>query len=281
MSPFFSIIIPALNEEKYLPKLLRDLTKQSYQDFEVLLVDGKSQDQTVPRAHKVAKNLPMFSVLTSKKRNVSFQRNLGASNAKGAWYLFMDADNRLPDYFLDGIRYRIAETKCDCFTTYCEPDTDKAGDKMVTQSINAMIDLAQFLEKPSAQGAMIGVTKEGFEKIGGFDTEFIPSEDKLFVRTAVKKSLNFQVFKDPKYIFSMRRYNKTGHLKTIGQYLDVNLQDETKGRKRSIDEYKMGGHIFKDNESNQLADLQLAFDEMSKEKTFKGKMEVLLSLLEK
>jgi glycosyltransferase involved in cell wall biosynthesis len=242
---FFSIIIPCLNEEKYLPKLLSDLSAQTNNDFEVIIVDGKSEDHTIKEIKKFKSALARLNILVSEKRNVSYQRNLGAKSAKGEWILFMDADNRLPDYFIDGVRYRIAQTKCDCFTTYCEPNTDKAGDKLVTQSINAIIELAQFLEKPSAQGAMIGVTKTGFEKIGGFDTEFIPSEDKMFVRTAIKKKLKFEVFKDPAYVFSMRRYEKKGHLKTIGQYLDVNLQDETLGKKRNVDEYHMGGHLFK------------------------------------
>lgn len=281
MKPLFSVVIPALNEEKYLPKLIRDLVRQTNQDFEVVLVDGNSEDKTVDKAKEVASGKISLFIETSDKRNVSYQRNLGAKVAKGEWLLFMDADNRLPDYFIDGIRYQIAKTKCDCFTTYCEPDSQKPGDKIVTQSINAMIDLAQFLEKPSAQGAMIGITKSGFNKVGGFDIEFIPSEDKLFVRTAVKKDLKFEIFKEPRYIFSMRRYNKAGHLKTIGQYLDVNLQDETKGKNRDVDEYLMGGHLFKKKEKSQLADLQVTFDEMAEKKTFKEKMEVLLSLFEK
>ena len=47
--PFFSIIIPTLNEEKYLPHLLADLAKQTFQDFEVIVIDGQSTDQTVPK----------------------------------------------------------------------------------------------------------------------------------------------------------------------------------------------------------------------------------------
>src|SRR3989338_5592431 len=45
--PYFSVIIPTLNEEKYLPKLLKDLVSQTYRDFEVVLVDGNSDDKTV------------------------------------------------------------------------------------------------------------------------------------------------------------------------------------------------------------------------------------------
>ena len=45
--PFFSIVIPALNEEKFLPKLLESLSHQHFCDFEVIVVDGRSKDKTV------------------------------------------------------------------------------------------------------------------------------------------------------------------------------------------------------------------------------------------
>jgi len=51
--PFFSIIIPCLNEEKSLPLLLKDLAGQTLQDFEVIVVDGQSQDKTVVKAEEL------------------------------------------------------------------------------------------------------------------------------------------------------------------------------------------------------------------------------------
>ncbi|MCS7092076.1 MAG: glycosyltransferase family 2 protein [Patescibacteria group bacterium] len=276
---FFSVVIPALNEEKYLPNLLADLAFQTYSDFEVIVVDGNSEDKTVEESSKFKSKFKKFTILQSDRRNVSYQRNLGAKSAIGRWIIFMDADNRLPDYFLDGIRYQIAKTKCDIFTTYCEPDTDSAGDKLVTQSINAALEIAQFLEKPSAQGAMIGVTTEGFYKIEGFDTEFIPSEDKMFVRTAIKKGLEFVIFKEPRYIFSMRRYKKAGHLKTITNYLDINFQDEMSGGKRKAVKYEMGGHLFNQDKKLETEDFKRLFKEISNQKTLKGKVEILLKFI--
>lgn len=243
--PFFSVVIPVLNEEKYLPKLLGDLAKQSYQNFEVLVVDGKSEDDTVAQVKKFTTQFKNLQILTSEKRNVSFQRNLGAKKAGGPWIIFMDADNRLPDYFLDGIRYRIAETKCDCFTTYCDPDSENVAYKILAQSMNITLDVSHFLEVPNVWGQMIGITKEGFEKVGGFDTVHIPFEDKVFIRTVFKKGLEFKVFKDPKYIFSTRRYQTKGKLKQIQQYFELNLNDETKGKLGKSTKYEMGGHVYR------------------------------------
>src|SRR5258705_12413818 len=98
--PFFSVIIPALNEEKYLPLLLQDLADQSTQDFEVIVIDGRSTDKTVENTLKFKKKLPSLTILSSKIRNVSVQRNLAAQKSNGKYLLFNDADNRLPKDFL-------------------------------------------------------------------------------------------------------------------------------------------------------------------------------------
>lgn len=240
--PFFSIIIPTLNEEKYLPLLLTDLVKQSNDDFEVIVVDGKSEDATVAKVKKFQEQL-RITIVTSDKRNVSYQRNLGAKKAKGTWLLFMDADNRVPHYFLDGIRYRIAKSGVDVFTTYCDSESNNAADKLIAQGSNALFEIGLFLDKPAAFGAMIGTKSAAFEKIGGFDVKHIPFEDKKFIREAVEQDFRFTIFKDPKYYFSTRRYGKLGKLKTLQRYLELNIKDAAKV---AIDqkEYPMGGHVF-------------------------------------
>ena len=105
MKPYFSIIIPTLNEEKYLPLLLKDLSNQTFQEFEVIVVDGKSEDQTVNKAQTFTKLVKRLTIITSV-RNVSTQRNAGAKIAIGKQLLFNDADNRLPKLFLEGLYYQ-------------------------------------------------------------------------------------------------------------------------------------------------------------------------------
>ncbi len=226
-----------------------DLTNQKYKDFEVFVVDGKSEDKTVEIAQKFAKEMNLH-VLKSSMRNVSYQRNIGAKRAKGEWFLFMDADDRLPDYFLDGVRYRIAQTGADIFTTWCDTDSTRTADKLVVQGINAGLEIGQFFEMPGAWGAMIGIKKSGFQRIGGFDEKHIPFEDKKFVRIAVKKGLKFEIFRDPKYIFSTRRHRSSGHLKTMQKYIQMSLQEVTKPNGKKVQEYQMGGHNFKEMKRN-------------------------------
>ena len=82
MKPRFSIIIPTLNEEKFLPKLLESLTTQTVKDFEVIVVDGQSKDKTVAVAKRFAGTLQL-TVVTSEKPSVSYQRNYGSKVVTG------------------------------------------------------------------------------------------------------------------------------------------------------------------------------------------------------
>jgi len=93
--PFFTIVIPTLNEENYLPRLLEDLSNQTFpkEQFEVIHVDGDSDDKTVALAKSFNKKISIKSIVI-KKRNVSTQRNKGAqmhqANGSYSWMQTMN-----------------------------------------------------------------------------------------------------------------------------------------------------------------------------------------------
>ena len=64
-SIYFSIIIPTLNEQNYIGNLLNDLTLQTYKDFEVIIVDGKSKDDTKKIVDKFRKDNSWIKYLES------------------------------------------------------------------------------------------------------------------------------------------------------------------------------------------------------------------------
>src|SRR5579859_4713772 len=122
--PFFSIVIPALNEEKDLPNLLEDLWKQSFQDFDAWVVDGNSEDKTAEIAKRFQKIDPRFHLLKTPVRNVGHQRNLGAEKSKGNYILFFDADNLLPPNYLAELHTRCVKKNAQAFTTWSKPDSE-------------------------------------------------------------------------------------------------------------------------------------------------------------
>lgn len=87
-----SIIIPCLNEEFYLEKLLRSLVQQTYKNLEVIIVDGNSKDKTCEIAKKYIQVFPNCRIIISDKRQIAYQRNLGVRKAKYERLLFLDAD---------------------------------------------------------------------------------------------------------------------------------------------------------------------------------------------
>ena len=98
MKPFFSIIIPTLNEEHFLPLLLSDLERQKDKNFEIIIIDGASVDKTREIAKEFSKRLSL-TIHEVNKHNVSFQRNIGAKKAKGAYIIFLDADSCISPFY--------------------------------------------------------------------------------------------------------------------------------------------------------------------------------------
>ncbi len=246
--PFFSIIIPALNEEKLLPLLLSDLSKQTTKDFEVIVIDGQSEDKTIAKTKVFAKKLPALSILSSKIRNVSVQRNLGAAKAKGQYLIFNDADNRLPKHFLEGIHYNLSAKPVDMFTCWCSPDSEEGYDKTVAIYLNLLVEMGHLINLPVAFGAMIGCRRSVYKITGGFNPKIGFAEDTDFVRQGFKKNLSFTVYHEPRHVYSLRRFRHTGKLKLLQQYAVLNLKYYTNQQVDQTKEYPMGG-----SQANQIA----------------------------
>jgi glycosyltransferase involved in cell wall biosynthesis len=86
-----SIIIPTLNEEKYIESTLKALKNQDYKGkYEMIVADGLSKDNTV----KIAKKY-VDKVVLVKEKGIAKGRNAGAKVAKGNILLFIDADTIL------------------------------------------------------------------------------------------------------------------------------------------------------------------------------------------
>lgn len=115
-----SVIIPAYNASKTIYKTLDSLLEQTRSDFEVLIIDDGSVDNTydVCTAYTKEKN---FKVIKHKNKGVSAARNLGINNANGDYLLFMDADDFISKSAINEI-YKHLEEKNDSdivFFNYC------------------------------------------------------------------------------------------------------------------------------------------------------------------
>ncbi len=280
--PFCSIIIPCLNEEKSLPLLLKDLSNQTFQDFEVIVIDGQSKDKTVEKAKEFKTKLPSLKILSSKVRNVSVQRNMGGEAGIGTYLLFNDADNRLPKHFLEGVKYNQSVKPVDMFTTWCLPDSNKSSDKAVATYLNLLAETGFLIGNPGALGAMIGCRRKIFGKIGGFNPNVGFAEDTEFVRQGYRKGYSFSIIHEPRYVYSLRRFRKVGTLKLIQKYAVLNLKYMTNQKVDQEKEYPMGGE-YPDKIKTApefLKNLQSVFIKKGSRKKISDRIRALLSLEE-
>ncbi|MGD8703439.1 MAG: TIGR04283 family arsenosugar biosynthesis glycosyltransferase [Desulfosarcina sp.] len=91
MSPDLSIVIPALNEQDYLPALLADLNAQENVHLEVIIADGGSTDETLARCRS------FNPVIVKAPRGRAKQLNAGYRRSTGSNLLFLHADSRITD----------------------------------------------------------------------------------------------------------------------------------------------------------------------------------------
>lgn len=268
---FFSVIIPTLNEEEWLPNLLSDLTNQTYKEFEVIVADGNSEDKTKIAAGKFKKIIPNLKIINSNIRNVSVQRNLGAKLARGQYLLFMDADSGLPPFFLTGIKYRVETSQAEIFTTWCQADSRRNVDKVIAQFLNLFIEASLQVKLPWALGAMIGCKREVFDKSKGFNANIAYGEDGEFVRRCYKNGYKTLIFRDPMFVYSLRRIRKAGTLKSLQKYAKINIKMLLGAKINGKKEYPMGGKaVWKDEKTESLIkEIKMIFDRVKRKKILK------------
>ena len=90
-NPFFSVIIPAYNLEKYIATALQSVLAQTFRDFEIIIVNDGSTDETVSIIQSF--HDPRIHLFSQPNRGVSQARNIGMRKARGAYFAFLDGDD--------------------------------------------------------------------------------------------------------------------------------------------------------------------------------------------
>ena len=96
----FSVIIPVYNGEKFIENAINSVFSQTYSDFELIIVNDGSRDNTAAVLEKYADN-SKITVIPQKNGGVSVARNNGISNARGSHLVFLDADDVWEPFHLE------------------------------------------------------------------------------------------------------------------------------------------------------------------------------------
>lgn len=250
MRLFFSVIIPSLNEEQYLPHLLKALHLQIEKNFEVIVVDGKSTDKTMDIAKewekKFNKRGNKFTIVAASKNNVAFQRNVGAKLSCGEYLVFFDADIVIPRNYLSLIKKTILKTKKQFVGTLLKPETNIWQDRAITSLINLVIEIGNDIGKPLLPGYDIIMKKKLFDHLGKFREDITIGEDQELTERAYTHDYPPYIIKYPTIIHSSRRFRKEGYTSALYKYLLATLHVLFKGPiTENIINYPMGGHVHK------------------------------------
>jgi glycosyltransferase involved in cell wall biosynthesis len=209
-----SIIIPTLNEEATLPKLLDSIRVQNFDDYEIVVADAHSKDRTREIAQSygckvVDGGLPAAG------------RNAGAAAARGELLFFLDADVILPPGFIRNVYDEMEDRYIDLATCEIRPLSDYRLDRVIHRLINLAVILNLWLD-PKAFGFCIFVTKRLFRRIGGFDETIYVAEDNDFVkRGSAYRPLRF--LSSAYIMVSIRRFEKEGRFAYMKKGIKLNL----------------------------------------------------------
>lgn len=115
LKSLISIVIPVYNVEKYLEKCLQSVKNQTYNHFEVILVNDGSTDSSLSICEKFVNQDKRFSVLSKENGGLSSARNFGIKKAKGSFITFVDSDDYIVKDYLSHLVAGIkSETSIVC-----------------------------------------------------------------------------------------------------------------------------------------------------------------------
>ena len=92
-----SVIIPMYNAEKYIKKTLNSIIEQSYQNWEIIIIENGSEDKSPDIIREYEKKYPEIRMIKGSGKGPGPARNKGLKLAKGDYIVFVDADDYLPD----------------------------------------------------------------------------------------------------------------------------------------------------------------------------------------
>ena len=99
--PLFSVIVPVFNNEKMIIQCIESIINQTLKDFELIIIDDGSTDNTYSVCEKYTHKNSNIILLKQKNKGVSSARNLGLSKASGKWCVFVDSDDTLKENHLE------------------------------------------------------------------------------------------------------------------------------------------------------------------------------------
>lgn len=187
MPPFFSIIMPFYNDEKYLGESILSVLNQTFNSFELILVNDGSVDNSRSIAESYQRNDRRILIIEKSNGGLSSSRNAGLASAQGDYIYFIDSDDYLLPNTLTLAKEVIDRDRCEILAFAAEPFYDK-GYNGTEDYINKVREFYQ----------------RRYIKRGSYQSDYfskLMNENGVFVASACLYFTNANIFKASKLKF--------------------------------------------------------------------------------
>jgi len=227
-----SVIIPTLNEGKVISRCMRSLSKQTCKDFEIVIVDSGSKDETLKIARKYTKK-----IVYEPRRGVALARNRGVRECKGDIVVCTDADTEYPADWLEKIAKHFEDGEVVAVGGPIAPLDNKLKHRLIFKiTTDCFARFAKLFGFIVFQGSNSSFRRDAYERARGYSERIRTLDDNEFPNRI--KRFGKVVF-DPSLVIktSTRRFEKAGYagetLHYWKAYFDLYIL-----KKGTSDEYK-------------------------------------------
>jgi glycosyltransferase involved in cell wall biosynthesis len=210
--PKVSVIIPCHNDGKYIDYAIRSIVKQTYHDWEIIIVDDGSTDlYTIDKLKNL--NYPKTTVLRKNNGGVSSARNYGIRHSKAEYLLLLDADDSFKSTFIEKA-VRILDNNeaigvVSCYERFFREDNFENTVRVHHPKGGGV---ENFLTENNANGNSL-IRYQCWRDVGGYDEKLPSHEDWDFWIKVTSKG--WLVYTIPEVLFHYRRAKKSKHNKNV------------------------------------------------------------------
>ncbi|VVC02345.1 Glycosyltransferase AglI [uncultured archaeon] len=208
--PHFSIIVPTLNEEKYIGACLASIKRQKcFDKCEIIVGDGGSTDNTV----KIARDYGA-QVTKEHSHTPAAGRHEAAKMASGKLFVFLGADVEICEGWLEAVGHAFEDRKIGWAQTTIRPLEGNALERAGAHMLNFISRVLNAIGLPYVNGDNLIVRADAYWKVGGFNPKMVTSEDTDLGKRLVKDG-RFAFVRKAATMLSMRRVRKWGYVRYI------------------------------------------------------------------
>ncbi len=201
-NPFVSVIIPAFNRERVIGKAIKSVLAQTFQDFEIIVVDDGSRDDTAKNAIKLACSDPRVRIFRFEtNQGAQVARNAGARAALGRWLSFLDSDDELLPRSLEIRLETAAVENVEVVHSDCYILRQNMPQELFNLAVLRGQVYSELLGHPVSMFPAMLMSANSFSQIGGLD-EAIVAYQEWDTAIRLAKSFRFGYVNAPTFVYN-------------------------------------------------------------------------------